>query len=193
MSRTSLPPVPPFSRHAAAGICCAAGIYGVGCLKCTGCAAGTVGCAVGSAACYECIQKQKQKQRDSNPNYDPPGSSQIIDRSTGENNGRINNKDVIDYIRKELKYPINNDDDIIEEFKNVVNLRYEYSEPSHIFKEDQQRINNKIKKLNADHHNKKIVGGKKTKKGSKQKTTRKRRNPFLKNKKKRKTNKHSHK
>ena len=64
-----------------AGICCAAGIYGIGCLKCTCCVAGAVGCSVGLTICYDCIQKRRRKRQDKDPKYVPLGPPEIIDRS----------------------------------------------------------------------------------------------------------------
>ena len=179
----------PRVTKAAKGMCCAAGVCVA--MPCVPCVAGAVGCSAVSTACADCIKKQKRELLNKIPIYDPPGKSMVIDRSNnGKNNVRIDRQYIIDYIKERLTYDIS-DDDIFSNFGKIVPLdNYDDTYGAFVNSGDKGLIDEKIIELNA--HNKKIVGGKKSKKYSKQKTTRKRKT-FIKNKKKRKTNKHNKK
>ena len=179
----------PRVTKAAKGMCCAAGVCVA--LPCAPCVAGAVGCSAVSTACADCIKKQKRELLNKIPIYDPPGPPMVIDRSNnGKNNVRIDRQYIIDYIKERLTYDIS-DDDIFSNFRKIVPLdNYDDTYAAFVNSGDQSLIDDKIRRLNA--RNKKIVGGKKTKKYSKQKTTKKRKT-FIKNKKKRKTNKYNKK
>ena len=69
------------------GTCCA-GAYGIGCLKCAGCVVGSVGCAIGTQACYDCtkqkIQAHHKQSQENDPNYDPHSASVLINKNKGD-------------------------------------------------------------------------------------------------------------
>lgn len=158
---------PNLASIATLGTCCAAGVYGAGCLKCTGCVVGSVGCAVGTSACYNCMQKQKQKMlektQSQDPMYDPHGPSIVIDKpklNFGKNTpDRVDKKYIIDYIKERIAYSID-DNTILNKFQDVVPL-LNYNETYNTFvRADKNDIDEKIGELNMKY--KKNVGGKYT-------------------------------
>ena len=146
------------------GTCCASGVYGMGCLKCAGCVVGSVGCAIGTQACYDCtnqnIQDYRKQLQEKDPTYDPRGASVLINKNKGDSSSstkRIRTRDIINYIKT---YSDNKptDDDI----KSRFGLIDTYNEPYYIFeKNDKPEIDFLIGEANAIY--KKAVGVRKNK------------------------------
>lgn len=146
--------VPNVATASTIGTCCASGIYRLGCLKCAGCVVGSAGCAIGTQACYNCTkQKIKSYSEDlnkKNPNYDPPGVSESINKGELPTT-RITITNILDYIKPRIHNENMKDNDIISRF----GLNPNYNEPFHIFsKFDKPEIDANINK-----YNKKVVGG----------------------------------
>jgi hypothetical protein len=146
------------------GTCCA-GVYGIGCLKCAGCVVGSVGCAIGTQACYDCTKQNvktyiKQLQ-ENDPNYDPHDVSSVLNKGDSSTpNKRIRLRDIINYIRTNTNniYDKTSDKIIIQ----IFNLIESYDEPYHIFvKHDKPGIDFLIEEAIKTY--KKAVGGRKNK------------------------------
>jgi len=123
------------------GTCCASGVYGMGCLKCAGCVVGSVGCAIGTQACYDCtkqnIQDYRKQSQENDPNYDPRGASVLIDKNKGNSSTstkRIRTRDIINYIKTNTNGIYNNMTDT--NIKLAFELNDTYNEPYHIFKKN---------------------------------------------------------
>lgn len=143
----------------AVGTCCATKI---GCVKCAGCVVGSVGCAIGTQACYDCtkknIQDYRKQSQENDPNYDPRGASVLINKSNSSSSTkRIRTRDIINYIKTNT-YNNTTDDDI----KHTFGLIDTYNEPYYIFENnDKPQIDFLINKANAMY--KKAVGVRKNK------------------------------
>ena len=175
----------------AAGTCaagCAAGsayVCGPTCGSAACCCAktglGLAGIASASAATSKLYNYANQKRtditnslNDKDPMYDPSGVSVVINKSNGENPKRVDKNYILNYIRENLAFPVNDDIKLMQLFESAISATIlpHYSEPKDIFNRiDKPDIDSRIKELNANY--KKNVGGKKRTKKNRRKGTKK--------------------
>jgi hypothetical protein len=162
----------------AAGTCaagCAAGsvyVCGPTCGSAACCCAktglGLAGIVSASAATSKLYNYANQKRtditkslNDKDPMYDPSGVSLVINKSNGEKPKRVDKNYILNYIRENLAFPVNDDVKLMQLFEGAISstILLHYSEPKDIFNRiDKPDIDARIKELNANY--KKNVGGK---------------------------------